>query len=262
MTLSSPAPPSPEQTKLELESAKLRAEIRDLNARFPYEDAQRVRERHWTTVFRTNWLPTVLAVVGFVLAVVGFVPTFLGAGVAVWTYLKQQERQLDSRLSESQSAIDLVKQLRSQDHADQETAALLLTAFGRDAVPALVMSLTFPTTTDPDPIIRALRLIKTKRNVSPNEDVVDPLLDRAREMVNAAVLDVQADVDVVLHLIRAVGILAPRRDQRALDLFALLEQRLKAEKVSRDNYNSLAKEINDARSRLDGSKRAERHDAG
>ena len=191
-----------ERVKELLEAKKLRAEIRDLNARFKYDSEQRAGEHRPSATLRDHWLPVVISMLGIV-------STVVTVAITARTYLDQQDRQYEFDLSHNNQAIDLVnKDLRSKDKQVREGAAILLAAFERHAVPLLLMNLTLPGLEDPDPAIHSLMLIKKNPRVKPRDQVVSPLLDRAEQEFRDRNLNSEQDVIILSHVNKALGRLA------------------------------------------------------
>lgn len=150
--------------KAALELAKLRVEIKEIEARLRASRSAAARMKSWA---------------GVLVSVVAIVSGAFGVIRVAGNYFVQQDKELQFQITGE--LVDLSKQLASADAIERANAALLLSGYQEHAVPLLAATLR---RTDkpglPEQIIESLKLVKANEHVREHpEAVFDPLLAQA-----------------------------------------------------------------------------------
>jgi len=160
----------PGAEKEELEKQKLQAEIEEIKLKieqgkkrldFERKDTSKEHFRSWATI-----------IISIVTIAVG------GAtiGEKVNTFFSQSTQT--ERVKINKDMIGLVKELKSNDKDERQNAALLLSAYEKEAVPVLLKNLESSDQSESISIIESLKLIKVKLGAK-NKDVLTALMEKA-----------------------------------------------------------------------------------
>lgn len=144
--------------KKELEKQKIEAEIKEIEFKILTGKKAKLSE------FLKNWTTIGIAAISII---TGF--------YTLWENLSQRKKEYDFKLNKE--IITLSEQLNSKDKYIRENAAILLSAYEKDAVPLLLKSL--ERFEKPESIIYSLKLIKEKEET---KVILNPLIEIAKEI--------------------------------------------------------------------------------
>ena len=205
--------------KEELEKRKLRAEIDEIVQRKAFE--KRRIESEEKKVFRI--IPR--GALKSLLISIPIVITILSGIVAIWIevsgFLDRKEKEYAFTLNDNM--IKLVKQLNCKNPDEREYAAILLSAYEKDAIPILLWNL--ERTDAPNATIKSLSLIKEKTKIE-TDKVLNPLLNSARVVFNRECHKPKMNIRPIRNYIMALGELGTEKKKSVIELLKNLKEQI------------------------------------
>lgn len=202
--------------KEELEKKKLQAEIDEIELRIESDQGKIDSERK--NALKDNIRRWTALVMGFITIISGIVAIWINSS----TFLAQKKKEYEFNIN--REMIILVQQLSSGKKYERDNAAILLSAFEKDAVPILLNNL--DRRDSPEATIESLKLISEKEGVT--NEVLDPLIKRAEEVFDREYRKSDVEYTSIINYVKALEKLGKEKENDVLEL--LNEVRKKIEK--------------------------------